>query len=436
MHPSHLKAIVPLSGISDWYLNTIYHGGLESETIWNWAAETDGLAAGTTNPGYPVDMAGNSIVAYHAHPVRTSFWTGSTPGTGYGDIKDYYSQLTIPILEEDGWKDRYKDGMVRNFQALPSNVWLVLGPWTHATTSDSATGATSADNVDPNAPNLAFYDRFLMHLPAAPLPQQPLTAFEMPDGGAGTGWYQYPSWPPPGILTSRYSFNTDGTLATQSGSGSNRTFTDNGGDSGCDASSAATCNPAQAQAESSGYRSTFDTAPFTSDAVIANSSEVMVRVKFPGADDHIVVRMYDKAADGTLTQMATGWRRAQLRSGTYPNEDYSTTVPYDASTFVDVPVHVYPQYWRIAAGHQIEMSFSSGDWTDAFPDGDGGGIVTLATGQNGSYVDLSFLPAPATNVPESPVGTAPYAWAGGLAALVALRPWLRRRRQRGHRTAA
>jgi predicted acyl esterase len=37
-------------------------------------------------------------------------------------------------------------------------------------------------------------------------------------------------------------------------------------------------------------------------------------------------------------------------------------------TTYDVPVHVYPQYYRFLKGHRLRISVSSGDLTDAEPD--------------------------------------------------------------------
>jgi putative CocE/NonD family hydrolase len=372
--PPHLRAIIPLSGISDWYGNTIYHGGIESATIWSWELLTAGaLEQGGTNSAVgAVTLLNNTFATYRQHPLYDWFWRQRS-------VSDRWDRLTIPTLEEDGWNDRYKDGMIANFRARPQNLWLVLGPWGHAST----TGATPDGSIGAQA-NLAWWDHWLKGMDGAPLPRQRVTTLEMPESG-GSGWHQYRAWPPPGARRLRLFFNSDNGLATTPGEPAKQSYTDNGRDSGCDPSSASACDANQATYDKSPWRLTYTTPPLGSEVVLSGSTEAVVRAAFPSNDGNVVVRLSDVAPDGSVTQLATGWRRAALYKG---YDHLETVVP---GTLYDIPVHVYDQYYRVAKAHQLRLSVSSGDFSDAVPDANQGKQVTIATGRAGSFADLVLL---------------------------------------------
>src|SRR5213078_553356 len=104
--PPHLKAIIPTNALHDWYENTIYRGGIYSPRIRDWQRST----------------APATLQSYAAHSLYDDFWRGRS-------VMTRWDRLTVPTLEINGWYDRYRDGMVKNFLARPEHVWLVSGPW-------------------------------------------------------------------------------------------------------------------------------------------------------------------------------------------------------------------------------------------------------------------------------------------------------------------
>lgn len=377
--PPHLRTIIPLSGISDWYLNTIYHGGIPSPTIWEWElAEVPALAAGSTNPLLPIQEINNTFLSYRQHPLHDDFWVT------HGCISCAYSRLRIPVLELDGWNDRYKDGMIQNYLARKRNITLVLGPWGHASTS----GSTAAGTLNQAGIELAWYDHYLQHRPSAPLPRSAVTAFEMPEA-KGTGWHQFDTWPPAGVEQVRMFLKADHTLARVPGGASVHSYVDNGVDSGCDPSSSAACSPNQAQADLSPYRSVYTSAPLAQDMVVAGSVEADILAAFPSDDPHLVIRLGD--VDGnTVTQIAGGWRRVNLRGS------FAHALQVIPETSYHVPVHVYPQFYRFLRGHRLRISVSSGDFTDAAPDNGVGKSVRVHVGSNGSYLTIPVMSGSST----------------------------------------
>lgn len=106
--PPHLKAIIPMNGIHDWYENTIYRGGIYSPRILGWQASVAPLTLRT----------------YDEQPLYGEFWRERS-------VMSRWERLTVPTLQINGWYDPYRDGMVKNHVARPDNVWLVSGPWEH-----------------------------------------------------------------------------------------------------------------------------------------------------------------------------------------------------------------------------------------------------------------------------------------------------------------
>jgi uncharacterized protein len=145
--PPHLTAIIPVDGISDWYENTIYRGGIYSARIRDWQQ----------------NVAPDTLVTYARHPTYDDFWRERS-------VKSRWRDLDVPTLEIAGWYDRYRDGMVANYQVRPKNVWLVAGPWQHGMPAgqyaDIGTGAY-----------LAWWDHWLLGR-RAPLPAKRITSFE------------------------------------------------------------------------------------------------------------------------------------------------------------------------------------------------------------------------------------------------------------------
>jgi hypothetical protein len=81
-------------------------------------------------------------VTYAQHPYYDDFWRERS-------VKARWRDLDVPTLEIAGWYDRYRDGMVANFQARKENVWLVAGPWQHGMPAGQYADIGAAGNAYP-----------------------------------------------------------------------------------------------------------------------------------------------------------------------------------------------------------------------------------------------------------------------------------------------
>ena len=93
------------------------------------------------------------------------------------------------------------------------------------------------------------------------------------------------------------------------------------------------------------------------------------------------MRLQDVASDGTSFVMTTGWLRASHRTGHEHPALLTPGQPYDFD------VALWPTHWRVAAGHRLRVSVSSGDVAAVEPNAPPGTVTVLA-GAGGSTLDL------------------------------------------------
>ncbi|MGP3961884.1 CocE/NonD family hydrolase [Nonomuraea sp. 3N208] len=334
--PPHLAAIIPVDGISDWYENTIYRGGIYSARIRDWQRA---VAPGT-------------LVTYAQHPLYDDFWRERS-------VKARWKDLDIPVLEIAGWYDRYRAAMVENFQARPGNVWLVAGPWQH--------GWPSGQHADPgNGAYLAWWDRWLAGRRDAPLPAAKVTSYEIPGPGAGAGWKQFSTWPPPGARRHRLGLSADGTLTSAPGAPAALHFTVN-------------TDPAAAAPDE---RLTFQTRPYQQDLVLAGDITAKVRASFTAADGNIAIVAEDVAPDGTAARITQGWLKAGHRFG------HDRAVPVRPGKTYDLELRTWPTHYRLSAGHRLRVTVSSDDHPEIDSDAPAG-QVHLRVGRGGTELRLT-----------------------------------------------
>jgi predicted acyl esterase len=336
--PPHLRAIIPINGIHDWYENTIYRGGIPNAQIRTWQRNT----------------APDTLVTYPQHPLYDDFWRERS-------VMSRWDKLTIPTLEINGWYDRYRDGMVKNYQARPDNVWLVSGPWQH--------GYPEGQHADIGRGGyLAWWDRWLGHDEAAPLPEARVTSYEVPGPGAGTGWHQFDQWPPARAREMTLALTGGGALSTVSGPPRRAQFDVN----------------TEPESPESHEELLFTTEPVRGDVVLAGSPKAEIRAAFTATDGNIAAIVYDEAPDGTRTRITQGWLKASHR------RSHAEPVPVEPGHVHTLDVHVWPTHYRLSEGHRLVLRVSSDD----YPEIDAvapSGVVSVQVGTRGSALTVPVL---------------------------------------------
>ncbi|WP_078888215.1 CocE/NonD family hydrolase [Streptomyces sclerotialus] len=338
--PPHLEAVIPMNALHDWYENTIYRGGIYSARIRDWQRVT----------------APDTLRTYADHPLYDDFWRGRS-------VMSRWDRLTVPTLEINGWYDRYRDGMVKNYLARPDHVWLVSGPWEHGYPQGQYAG------IGPGS-YLAWWDHWLARDRRAPLPAARVTSYETPGPGVGKGWQQFDRWPPRDTRDLTLRLRADGSLATRPGPGAVSAFDVNTG----------TGNPRQHQ------QLRYATRALPHDLVLAGDATARVRASFTATDGNIVAVLLDQAPDGSATRITAGWLKASHRHG---HTARSAVIP---GTYDELAVHIWPTHYRLAAGHRLVLRISSDDYPEIDSDAPAG-RVHLRTGALGSALRLTVRTA-------------------------------------------
>lgn len=332
--PKHLVATIPINGISDWYENTIYRGGIRSPRIQAWQKR----------------VAPNTLRTYEQHPLKDAFWDARSVASRWDD-------LDVPTLEINGWYDRYRDGMVKNHLARPENVWMVSGPWEHGYPS------TQRAPID-QRPYLAWWDHWLKQDPTAPLPRTKITSFEIASANRSTGWHQYASWPP-SSRTVEMGLGARGELARRVGTPTRRSYT---------------VNTSQAPA-TRGQRLDFVTAPQGRDIVIAGSPRLELEAAFTAKDGNVAAILEDMAPDGRRSRITQGWLKASHREG------HQRLASVEPGRTYAMSVEIWPTHYRLPAGHRLGLRLSSDDFPEIASDAPQG-RVSVDVGRGGSTLVL------------------------------------------------
>lgn len=337
--PPHLEAIIPINGMSDWYENTIYRGGIYSPRIGDWQREVAPL----------------TVDAYAEHPLYSDYWEDRSVASRWED-------LDVPVLEINGWYDRYRDGMAKNHIARPGSVWMVSGPWEHGYPQDQE------ESFGMGA-YLAWWDHWLAN-DDAPLPQSKIVSYELPGGGDGAGWREFNEWPANEVEPVSLWFDNEGLTdaPADADDAGDRTFAVNTSE-----------EPA-----TDDQRILAQTSPLDEDLVIAGNIVADLTVSFTADDGTVAVVIEDVDPGGETTRVTEGWLKASHRDGhrklaqVVPAKDYKLSVD------------VWPTHYRFRQGHQLRVQVSSDDYPEiesSAPDGD----VTVRTGAHASSIKLPVL---------------------------------------------
>jgi putative CocE/NonD family hydrolase len=370
----HLVAAAPIVAFSDLYSEIIYPGGIRGSIFRWWPFVTWGTSAADQSPvdsaGLFSDYAGFEEQA-QAHPTYDEYWR---------DLAIDHAALdagNVPVLGIGGWHDLFPKGMVDNYRAARDQSWLMMLPWAHG---DFVPGRAEFPVVDRAL--LAWFDHWLLGLPAAPLPSARVTSWQLPKA---TGqWVELADWPDEAEVTNLH-LNPDGILASAAGAAGEREFPVNPFDNGCACTDhgfyGAPDDPANDQRVADESRLHFDSAPLREEAVIAGEPLARLKVALSADEGNLVVRLHDVAPDGTSSVITTGWLRASHRRG---HEQPVAVVPGEVH---DYAVKLWPTHWKVAAGHHLRLSISSGDLAAIEPNAPAGTVTVLA-GAGGSTFDL------------------------------------------------
>lgn len=374
----HLTAVAPIVSYSDLYSEMVYPGGIRGTVLRWWPFVTWGTSVADQDP--PDAVAGMPDYAAfeqraQEHPTYDDYWRELAIDSEALDA------VNVPVLGIGAWHDLFPKGMVDNYLAARDQSWLVMLPWAHG---EFVPGLPEFPVVDRAL--LACFDHWLLERPDAPLPSARVTAWQLPRRAGH--WVELADWPPAERAIG-FHLDADRTLRETAGPAAELVYQVNPYDNGCACGDhglyGAPDDPSNDQRLADEARLHFDSAALAEDMVIAGEPVARVRAALSTADGNLVVRLQDVAPDGTSFVITTGWLRASHRQG---HEHPVALVP--GQTY-DFAVSLWPTHWKVAAGHRLRVSLSSGDLSAIEPNAPPGTVTVLA-GAGGSTIDLPVRP--------------------------------------------
>lgn len=159
--PPSLRAIISCDASDDHFVDDIHYVGgcVSGLEMLNWGAWCHGFSVAAPDPALVGDdwldrwherLRGvePAVAAWLSHQRRDSFWQSTA-------IADDYSAIECPILMIGGWGDGYRSAVFRLLDALPEQVWALVGPWCHGWPNSARPG--------PNLDMTAIMTRWWRH---------------------------------------------------------------------------------------------------------------------------------------------------------------------------------------------------------------------------------------------------------------------------------
>ncbi|MEO1789860.1 MAG: CocE/NonD family hydrolase [Pseudomonadota bacterium] len=400
LRPPALKAIVPVMGTDDRWLEDIHFCGgvLAGDNFW-WGSIMQLLNAFPPDPAIVAhdrwrDMWKERLDAmtfwpaqWLRHQTRDATWRR-------GSISENYDAVDIPVFYIGGWADLYRNTPFRISQHLKGSVKVLMGPWAHLYPHE----AKPRPRVDFVAETTRFWDRWLKGLRNGIDDEPPLRLW-VQDSVAPAGfhdarpgrWVEEPAWPSPNVSQQTLWLN-NGTLDPEPRQGaemsicSPQTFGLSGGDM---------CSfglqgdmPGDCRADAGGALE-FRSEPLDDGLDIVGLPEVRLHVAADQAQAFAVALLIDEAPDGAQTLISRGACNLMHRSSDTAPE------PVVAGEVMDVTVPLHAIAYRIAAGHRIMVQVASAYWPILWP-APRPVTLTLAPGQSALHLPIRHdRPGPA-----------------------------------------
>ncbi|MBV9142226.1 MAG: CocE/NonD family hydrolase [Pseudonocardiales bacterium] len=414
--PPHLTTIVPANTASDYYDGWTYeNGAFRLNFIEPWAMDSIALSAAnhrgdtkvvqqltqdyqniaswlryTPYRGFPPFHPGDRTVAPYfydwiAHRTDGPYWQRWAP-------QRHYSEITIPVLDIEGWYDAFLTGGVHNFTGMVSsggsalartNQRIVIGPWDHIGWGrPGSVAAPMLQQIGPvgNSPvnelMLAWWDHFLKGIDNGVSTGPTLNYFEM---GANV-WKTASAWPLPGTHWMNYYLSSgghassllgDGQLVTTAPASGQQPDTYDydprnpvpsvGGHSCCAAPGGSQGPYDQRAVERRGDVLVYTTAPLTADTEVTGPISVTLYASSSAPDTDWTAKLVDVHPDGTAVNLNNGIQRASFR------ESSSAPTLIEPGTVYQYTITVWPTSNLFRVGHRIRLEISSSDFPQFDP---------------------------------------------------------------------
>ncbi|MHB8586123.1 MAG: CocE/NonD family hydrolase [Thermoplasmatota archaeon] len=411
--PPHLKAIIPIEGISDHYRYSFFDGvGIDGGPSFNtyyyplvgvlYTGATYGSERNGSAPSWlasPTSKVCPGVLDELANPWET--WTNGAH-SAFWDGRDAAKLLNrskaavLMIHGFDDWNVKM-DNVQTLWNDIPSPHRMVLGQWEHDLPWDN-TFNHDFNFTAYNATVDTFIDAYVRGDPAALAAEQALPPVVAQDSTGA--WSNFTAWPPPpATMTPMYLTAGQSLAAAPTAKSGTFSFRDDVSASSYDA-----CGPGSLQQTALataagpgacplGTKVLFDSGPLAERVWAAGNATFHLNASVNAPEGYVAVAIYDRDPLGGMTRVVPGFLNFEQRKGRSESDAISLNTPMSAT------VELYAMDYVFQAGHRIVVEVGGTDPNLAW--GNSPATVSFtAGGAGGAQLDLPVisgtLPARAT----------------------------------------
>lgn len=373
LKPPHLACLGIYDGGTDSYRASAYPGGIESNFLPYWFAQSCRLVNRyPANGDHPREIERDLTLDVGRHPLYDAFWKERSPA-------ERLEEITTPLFSIGVWAklDLHLHGNILGYQRASGFKRLLV-------TGTPTAVSSMTDFADPAFHErylLPFYERFLKGVENG-FEARPNVEYAVKNTGLTR---TAPSWPPPGVRRQHYHLTAgpsdsvtslnDGALTTEAGEATGTTSYDYPQPiwtAGVVAMGADGPDPARGVL-------TFTSPPLEEDVEIAGSPKLVLHLATSGTDTDIIVKLSEQFAQPAPERAAgkqpryaivtKGWLRASHSFERHPRLDseemayyaHERPVPLEPGRIYEIEVPLQPMAWRFRKGNRIRLEIANGD---------------------------------------------------------------------------
>ncbi|MEV7612835.1 CocE/NonD family hydrolase [Streptomyces sp. NPDC089799] len=363
--PEPLKAVVTVCASDDRYDNDAHYAGgsVLGSGMHAWGAAMLALSAHPPDPRYAgtgwrdawlsrLEAVEPLVHTWLSHQTRDGYWR-------HGSVCEDYGAIGAAVLAVGGWRDPYRDAVLRLVSALPADrVRGVIGPWPHQYPDR---GLPPGPAIGFLQETLRWWDHWLKGadngVMAEPMLRSwisgshpPRTVYEELPGR----WVADPGWPSPNVEPVEY--------ALQGAPVPVRSPQHTGLDAGrfCPFGNEADLPPDQREEDAKSACFEFPVPDGAALEVLGRAS-VAVRLRMDVPYGQIVARLCDVAPDGASTLVTRGVLNLSARAGR------DRAAPWPAGSWETVAFELNAAGHAFPPGHRIRLALSSAYWPWIWP---------------------------------------------------------------------
>lgn len=386
--PPHLRAIVPIMGVTDSYTNLAFPGG-RTNMSGMFGAWMGMMQSMSLLPPIRSEDAGRGERLWRERlEAHVPYLVAATE---HRLIDDYWRQafvavesIEVPTYVFAGWRDIFPRDCFDQFARLGGPKKLTVGPWLH-----TLPHVATREPIDFEGELTRWFDRWLKGVENG-IDREPAVSFFLQ--GDREGWHASPSWPPPASITEVKHAAPGGTLGDLAPGASWDDRTVHAGDptvgvhAGLWSPLPMLLDYPQDQRRDDQRSVTFTSAPLAEPLAICGSPVVEVHLETRDPDPTLVAKLCDVSPDGTSALVTTGWLRVTHRDG----HDREVPVPTDTPLVVAIPLWVTA--YRLAAGHRLRLSIATADFPRIWPNAASEPVTIRHGGEHVTSIRLPVTP--------------------------------------------